>query len=243
MLLAVAHGSRDPRSAATISTLMDVVRTLRPDLEVRLSFLELSAPRFGEVLSRVDGPVTVVPLLLSHAYHAGVDVPGSIEAVRRGRPEVDVRVAEVLGPDPVLESSVLRRLAEAEVGPREPDTGVVLAAAGSAHEPANALVRGIASRWAASGGWAGVEPAFAAAADPAVDVAVERLRAAGARRIAVAPWFLAPGLLLTRVVDRVRDLAPDATIAAPIGADIELAQLVLRRFHAAECAPPRRRYA
>ncbi|WP_039789395.1 sirohydrochlorin chelatase, partial [Actinoalloteichus spitiensis] len=181
MLLAVAHGSRDPRSAATISTLVDVVRALRPDLEVQLSFLELSAPRFGDVLSRVDGPVTVVPLLLSHAYHAGVDVPGSVDAVRRGRPEVDIRIADVLGPDPVLESSVLRRLAEAEVSPRDPGTGIVLAAAGSAHEPANALVRDVAGRWASSGGWAGVEPAFAAAAEPSVDVAVDRLRAAGAR--------------------------------------------------------------
>ncbi|WP_026065957.1 CbiX/SirB N-terminal domain-containing protein, partial [Actinoalloteichus spitiensis] len=75
------------------------------------------------------------------------------------------------------------------------------------------------------------------------DVAVDRLRAAGARRIAVAPWFLAPGLLLTRVTDRARDLVPDVTVAAPIGADIELAQLVLRRYHAAGCAPPHRRYA
>ncbi len=37
-LVAVAHGSRDPRSAAAIHALMDEVRRQRPDLDVRTAF-------------------------------------------------------------------------------------------------------------------------------------------------------------------------------------------------------------
>ena len=66
-LVAVAHGSRDPRSAATISRLIDEVRQQRPDLDVRLSFLDL---RLGHAV--------VVPLLLGNAFHARVAVPGAV---------------------------------------------------------------------------------------------------------------------------------------------------------------------
>ncbi len=233
-LVAVAHGSRDPRSAATVHALLDVVRALRPSLDVRGSFLDLSAPRLGDVLRGVHGDghrsAVVVPLLLGKAFHARVDVPGAVAEARL--PSLDVTIADVLGPDPRLESAALRRLASAGVASGDPSVGVVLAGAGSSHAPANRLVTSIARRWAAGSGWAGVEAAFASTASPDVPTAVARLRARGARRIAVASWFLAPGLL----PDRVANLAGDAVVAAPLGPDPEVAELVLHRFDAAVAA-------
>lgn len=230
-LVAVAHGSRDPRSAATVHELLDVVRALRPSLDVRGSFLDLSAPRLGDVLRAVRGDghrsAVVVPLLLGTAYHARVDVPGAVAEARL--PALDVTTADVLGPDPRLESAALRRLAAEGVRFGDGGLGVVLAGAGSSHAPANAAVASIAARWAAGSGWAGVEPAFAASAAPDVPTAVARLRERGARRIAVASWFLAPGLL----PDRVARLAGDAVVAQPLGADPEVAELVLHRYAAA----------
>ncbi|MFI9006487.1 sirohydrochlorin chelatase [Actinosynnema sp. NPDC053489] len=231
-LVAVAHGSRDPRSAAVVHELLDVVRALAPSVDVRGSFLDLSVPLLGDVLRgvRADGhrSAVVVPLLLGRAYHARVDVPGAVADARV--PSLDVAIADVLGPDPRLESAALRRLASVGVRSRDRTLGVVLAGAGSSHAPANALVSSIATRWAAGAGWAGVEAAFASAAQPDVPTAVARLRARGARRIAVASWFLAPGFL----PDRVARLAgPDAVVAPPLGPDPEVAELVLHRYQAA----------
>ena len=231
-LVAVAHGSRDPRSAAVVHELLDVVRALAPSLDVRGSFLDLSVPLLGDVLRGVhaDGhrSAVVVPLLLGKAFHARVDVPGAVADARL--PGLDVTIADVLGPDPRLESAALRRLASVGVRSRDRTLGVVLAGAGSSHAPANALVSSIAARWAAGSGWAGVEAAFASAAQPDVPTAVARLRARGARRIAVASWFLAPGFL----PDRVTRLAgPDAIIAPPLGPDPEVAELILHRFDSA----------
>ncbi|MEV0678163.1 sirohydrochlorin chelatase [Actinosynnema sp. NPDC050436] len=230
-LVAVAHGSRDPRSATTVHALLEVVRGLRPELDVRGSFLDLSAPRLGDVLRAVHGDghrtAVVVPLLLGKAFHARVDVPGAVAEARL--PSLDVTIADVLGPDPRLESAALRRLASAGVTTGDRSVGVVLAGAGSSHAPANAAVDAIARRWAAESGWAGVAAAFASTASPDVPTAVARLRERGARRIAVASWFLAPGLL----PDRVADLAGDAVVAAPLGADPEVAEVVLHRFDAA----------
>ncbi len=81
-LVAVAHGSRDPRSAATVAALLDVVRAQRPDLDVRAAFLELSAPRLPDVLAALAAEghrdAVIVPLLLWSAYHARVDLPGIV---------------------------------------------------------------------------------------------------------------------------------------------------------------------
>jgi sirohydrochlorin ferrochelatase len=224
-LVAVAHGSRDPRSVATISALVDRVRWLRSDLDVRLAFLDLCVPRLEAVLATVRYAV-VVPLLLSRAFHATVDVPGVVARVAAARGGLDVTVADVLGPDPRLEAAALRRLAEVGVAPADPGFGVVLAAAGSQHAPANTAVAAVAHRLEQRTRWHMV-PAFACAARPTVPDSIATLQAAGARRIAVASWFLAPGLL----PDKITRLAPDtALLAAPLGADSGIAELIANRY-------------
>ncbi|GAA2550846.1 sirohydrochlorin chelatase [Pseudonocardia hydrocarbonoxydans] len=232
-LVAVAHGSRDPRSAATVTALMDLVRRLRPGLDVRVAFLDLSAPRLPDVLAAVDAThdrAVVVPLLLGHAFHARVDVPGAVVQAAQRHPGLAIRTAAVLGGHPRLEDAALRRLA-AVAGPLDdPGLGVVVAAIGSSHAPANAAVQRIAAGWAARSGWAGACAAFATAAGPTVPEAVATLRAAGARRVAVAPWILAPGLLPDRIARDAR--AAGAVVAAPLGADTGVAATVLARYDA-----------
>ena len=176
VLVAVAHGSRDPRSAAAVAALADEVRRQHPELDVRTSFLDHSAPRLPDVLAAVaaDGHrrAVVVPLLLGHAFHARVDVPAQVAEAARRHPRLDVTTAEVLGGagDPAagsggdngLETAALDRLA-AVAGPlRDPGLGVVLAAIGSSDARANALVERVATGWAARFGWCGALAAFAA---------------------------------------------------------------------------------
>ena len=49
-LVALAHGSRDPRSAATIKALVAEVKAMRPDLKIETAFLDLSKPSFDTVV-------------------------------------------------------------------------------------------------------------------------------------------------------------------------------------------------
>ncbi len=68
---------------------------------------------------------------------------------------------------------------------------------------------------------------------PTVTEAVAALRADGARRVAVAQWILAPGLLPDRIV---RDTAAAcAPVAAPLGADPGVARAVLDRYTDTAC--------
>lgn len=239
-LVAVAHGSRDPRSARTVHALMDVVRARCPELDVRTSFLDLSAPRVGDVLSAVhaDGhrEAVLVPLLLGRAFHAKVDVPSAVQEAAQRFPRLSVRTSDVLGPDERLEAAAWGRLAAAGAADDDPGLGVLLAGVGSAHAPANRLVAEVARRRASRTSWAGAVAAFATAADPDVPAAIARLRARGAERIAVAFWFLAPGLLTDRVITAAQEHAADPLIAEPMADSAEVADLVLSRY--AEAARP-----
>lgn len=234
-LVAVAHGSRDPRSAATIAALVEVVRAQAPELDVRIAFLDLSAPRLADVLDAVHAEghaeAVVVPLLLGEAYHARVDVPAAATQAMRRNPGLHVSTAAVLGPDDRLATVAWHRLCEAGL---EREHGIVLAAAGSAHEPANELVRALARDWSRRQPTAA---AFAAAGAPKLPDAAATLSASGARRLLVGSWFLAPGLLPDRIAGQAAEQA--AATAEPLGAHPLVATVVLDRYRAAREQPLR----
>jgi len=232
-LVAVAHGSRDPRSAATVRALVDVVRAQAPGLDVYESFLDLSEPLVTDVLRSLYAQghrtAVVVPLLLGSAFHARVDLPALIDEVTSACPGFAIEVSDVLGADPALEAVALDRLSGV---PRRRGTGIVLSAVGSSNPGANAVVAEMAARWEKRLGIP-VSEAFASAAQPDVRAAVARLRARGVRRIVVASWFLAPGLLPDRIAALAREAEPSGYIAEPLGNDPRVADAVISRYASA----------
>ena len=232
-LVALAHGSRDPRSAATITALTDEVRGLRPDLRIEPAFLELSEPFVPAVVDGLvaDGyeEVVVVPLLLSRAYHAKVDVPSVVKAMQARHPRLRIGAAPHLGTEPtfldILDVRLRAALSDARV--RELDA-LVLAGAGTSDPIANAGVARIARAWGARHRLPAVA-AFASASPPSTGEAVRQFRADGRRHIAVGSFFLAPGFL----PDRAAELALEAgavAVSEPLGVDVEIARTVLSRY-------------
>jgi sirohydrochlorin ferrochelatase len=246
-LIAVAHGSRDPRAAATIEALLGLVRRRAadhgyPGLDVRAAYLGHAAPTLGQALGSIDRHAVVLPLLLTAAYHSKADIPGVLREVRTARPRLGVTYGRPLGPHPRLLAALERRLAEAtgpggtdgtagpacaEADPRE--TAVVLAAAGSSDPAANAVIADTAARWRTARGWQAVLPAYASAASPTPAEAVSAARRGGARRVLVASYLLAPGLFADQV--RRDSLAAGAAAVSPaLGAAPEIADVFLSRY-------------
>ncbi|MFJ2257075.1 sirohydrochlorin chelatase [Streptomyces sp. NPDC087844] len=231
VLLVIAHGSRDPRHAATVHALVRQVRARRPGVRVETGFLEFNLPsvsgRLESLAAEGVRDVVALPLLLTRAFHAKADIPAVLnEAPARLR----IRQAEVLGPSPLLTAALERRLYEAGLSPADKSsTGVVLAAAGSTDPEAIAVIAEIAREWRRTG-WCAVRPAFASASLPRTEEVVRSLRAAGCARVVVAPYFLAPG----RLPDRVARGAGEADLLAPVlGAAPEVARVLLARYDAA----------
>ncbi|MFJ8164120.1 sirohydrochlorin chelatase [Streptomyces sp. NPDC096136] len=244
-LLVIAHGSRDPRHAATVHALVGRVRSLRPGLRVETAFLDFNGPSVPQALASLylSGvrQAVALPLLLTRAFHAKADIPAVLAESATRLPDLSVRVADVLGPHPLLVASLERRLAEAGVGLTPADragTGVVLASAGSSDPEAIAVIAEIAREWRHTG-WCAVRPAFASAALPRTEDAVRALRAEGVHRVAVAPYVIAPGFLPDRIATGARSADADA-VAAVLGATPELARLLLRRYDESATAHPTR---
>lgn len=231
-LILTAHGSRDPRSGANAAALARRLRLLRPELDVRLAFLELSTPSFVDVLAGLpDARRSVIsPLLLANAYHARRDIPEQI--ARAGAH--GIRQAGVLGEDGRLLSVLRERLAEVGATSFDEGLGVLVVAIGSSNATANARTAKVASRLAAGTRWAGTAMAFATRPEASVARAAQQLRSRGARRLVIAPWFLAPG----RITDGVATYAHDHGIAmaAPLGAHRLVAETVLDRYDQARAA-------
>ncbi len=236
-LVAIAHGSRDPRAGATIAGLLAVARDRAAarglaGLEVRGAFLGHAPPAPLQVLTALAGQDgghdggrgpgrrdVVLPLLLTAAYHSGTDIPGLLAGATAGLPGLRIRYGEPLGPHPALVRALERRLAEAGQDPADDParTAVVLASAGSSHPAANAAIARMASGWQAARGWLAVRPAYASAASPAPAEAVADLLQAGARRVVVASYLLAPGLFADRIRGHVPGRGGRGRLGAPGG--------------------------
>jgi sirohydrochlorin ferrochelatase len=228
-LVAVAHGSKDPRAAAATHALLGAVRDRAPGLDVRTAFLDHAAPSLPQVLGSVAAErsrCVVVPLLLASAYHAKADIPGQAAKIRSAYPGLDVVVTDTLGPHPALLAALDRRLGEAWHGPRA-RASVVLAAAGSSDPAANAANAALAAQLKDLGGWRRVVTAYASAAAPSPAEAVTALAPDGP--VVVATYLLAPGYF----ADKIRAASLDAGAAAvsdPLGAAPEVADLIISRY-------------
>ncbi|MER5813478.1 sirohydrochlorin chelatase [Streptomyces sp. NPDC002033] len=246
-LLVIAHGSRDPRHAATVHALVGRARSLRPGLRAETAFLDFNGPTVSQALASLylSGvrEVVALPLLLTRAFHAKADIPAVLSEATGRLSGLSVRVAAVLGPSPLLVTALERRLGEAGLGLTPADrarTGVVLASAGSSDPEAIAVIAEIAREWRHTG-WCAVRPAFASGTSPTgfsrTEDAVRALRAEGVRRVAVAPYVIAPGRLPDRIAAGAAESGADV-VAEVLGAAPELARLLLRRYDTAAAAAP-----
>jgi sirohydrochlorin ferrochelatase len=222
VLLAVAHGSRDPAAQECVRSLTRRVSALAGGIRVRTAFVQNATPSLAEglhdaaALAGAAG-VVVVPLLLSSGYHLSSDIAAAARAA-------GVPVAAPLGPDPRLTGALADRLAGAGV---PGDVPVVLAAAGSRDPRALAGTRRQAAMLAARRGTP-VVAGFASAARPTVDEAVSFLASLTGQPVAVATYLLAPGLFH----DRLR-LGAGRWVSAPIGDHPAAAEVVVGSFRAA----------
>lgn len=121
-LLAVSHGTDDVEGARAIADLVAQVAAHLPEVEVRGAFFDVQQPDARGALATIDGPVVVVPLLLSSGSSVHHDLHGMVAD------RTDAVVADALGPDPRLAHVLAQRLSGAT------DHPVILAVAGS-HDP------------------------------------------------------------------------------------------------------------
>ncbi|MCA2190270.1 sirohydrochlorin chelatase [Nonomuraea cavernae] len=213
-----------PGSASGVAAeIAAVVRVDNPHIEVRLTTVADLADSLPG-----DRDAIVVPLLTWDDPVVLADIGKAVAASGSG-----AVVTEALGPHPLLAEALHIRLAERGLARADrvrvlnvgsPVDAVILGTVGGARavQAVQATAVLLASRLTL--------PVVAASLDsePGVPVAAQRLRAAGAARLAIAPCLIgheAPEDLVERAAAGV-----DAGHAAPLGAHSAIAELVARAY-------------
>ncbi|WP_369130064.1 sirohydrochlorin chelatase [Modestobacter roseus] len=224
VLVACAHGTRNPTGRRLIAELALAARAQRPGIRTTAAFVDVQPPTVVDVVRGLADdatPAVVVPLLLSGGYHVHVDIAGAVAAHPRAV------AARPLGPDPRLAAVLTDRLREAGADPADPRTAIVLAAAGSSDARSVADVERTAGFLQRD--WAGpVTTGYGSAAKPTVPDAVATARSAGADRVVVAAYLLAPGHFHDKLQGAGADL-----VTAPLLPDERIAAVLLDRYDAA----------
>jgi sirohydrochlorin ferrochelatase len=205
----LAHGSPDPRSGAAVRSAAARL-TARSGRDVRVAFLDHDVPRLHDAVAGIpDDEVAVLPLLLSRAFHARVDVPQAVADLDR-----HVELLDPLGHPPEVLDTVLRRSA----GP------VVVVAAGTAVDEERAA---FAEAVSAAANRTGVlaDVAFLTGPGPSVVDGLAR-----SPRAAVLAWLLAPGRLLDSLHAAAREAGSEVVVPEGLLASGELDDALLARL-------------
>jgi sirohydrochlorin ferrochelatase len=232
-MVLLGYGSSDPRVARVSQQIRARVLEVRPELDVQVAFIDHCPPNglqvVNQLVKRGVSEVVFVPMLLSDAFHAHVEVPALVAQVQAAHPELSVIASRPIGPEASLLTVVDRRLREELRARRVGELdGLVFAAAGSTDLRSNAIVARRARQWASHHKLPCVT-AYATASGPTTAEAIRTLRSQGRRHIAVGSWFLAPGLLYSRQAELALE-AGAVAVSAPLGPESEIAEAALSRY-------------
>ena len=113
MLIAVAHGSRNPEWRDSVERQFRLLQDELGSDKLQLAYMELSPPSLMDVveaaLQHGISRVRIFPLFLAAEGHVTKDINPLIERVQRAFPQVEIEVLPPLGQQPLFRD-MLRNL-------------------------------------------------------------------------------------------------------------------------------------
>lgn len=204
-LTLLAHGSPDSRHARSIDGLVSRLRG--SGVSAQAAYLDHHGPSPRDAALALhaagDTETTVVPLLVSPAYHARVDVPKAITTMRAANPELTVSVADPVGMHTLMLAAAAELVTRSgmRLGSR---TGIILTATGSrdlrAVKAMESLLRGRGGALAEQVGARAVRAAFLDGGRPFGRVRTLMRAIDGCSSFVAIPMVIADGILRDRIV-------------------------------------------
>jgi len=217
-LIAWSQGTSTDAGRETIRALVAQLGTLLPGVRIEEAFAVLHEPSLATAVAAAvaEGPAVVVPLMLSTGVQTRADIASAVGA----HPGLAF-AAPALGPHDLLALVLESRLLELGI---DGDDAVVLAADGECNPDAALDVERMASRLALCL-HAPVSAGFTSGNERTIGDEIAYARAAGARRVVVARYVLAPGN-----VAEVLAVAGADAVTAPLAPDLRVAALAAQRY-------------
>lgn len=237
-LLLIAHGTRDPRGAQEMDTLLALLRHRHP-APVAVGWLEdFAEPHVPAAVARLAGEgvrrVISIPFLNFRAGHAKTDVPAELAEARAAHPQLSIAHGRILGLHPALFALARARIDAVSNAPARGEETLVVTGSGSSHPHANSDLAKAARLLAEGTGHRWVEYAFAGVTWPRIDTVLERVARAGGRRVVLFSWSLLAGRLEQSVSAAAYQASegsgPPLVDAGRFGPDPLVADVVMDRY-------------
>lgn len=112
-MIIIGHGSRSQDAATAFFQVVDLVREKSDFHSVDGAFMELCPPSIPLTIERVVATgvseIVLVPYFLYAGIHIQEDIPGIIAEIAPQYPDVDFKMAQPIGVEPVLADILLAR--------------------------------------------------------------------------------------------------------------------------------------
>jgi sirohydrochlorin cobaltochelatase len=116
-LLLFAHGARDPEWAEPFRAISARVAARRPQLAVRLAFLEFQPPALPEAIAALVGEghrrIRIAPLFMAQGGHLKHDLPKLLDGIRGDNPGLALELLPAIGDVPELREAIAGWLVDA----------------------------------------------------------------------------------------------------------------------------------
>ncbi len=248
-ILIVGHGSREARAndgfESFVAAYADLLSAREPATTVAHAYVELAQPSVDEALAQLaqdHARIIVVPFFLFLVGHTKNDIPIAIARARLASPNTEFIAARELGVHRALLEIAFDRAAAATPLDKEGATRTlaVVVGRGSSDPDANGEFYKLTRLFGEGRGLRAVLPCFIGIAAPSLPETLELVGRLRPERVVVIPYFLFDGRLADKLRAQTADFSAQypwvrAAIAAPLGPDARLLQVVDERI-AAACA-------
>ena len=116
-LIIIAHGSRLDEAKQDFTSLVEILKSAGKYSAVQEAFLERNTPdlpgAIDILVSKGIERIIITPCLLFRGIHTEKDIPQIVEQAGANYPQVDLRLAAPIGPDPLLAEIILKRAEDA----------------------------------------------------------------------------------------------------------------------------------
>jgi len=113
-LLVVGHGSRSDEAKKGFNEIVDIIKDKTDQYIVKGAYMEISKPFIPDVVENMVEEnikdIVVVPYFLYEGIHIKEDIPKIIEKLNNQYKDVQFRIANPLGVEPVLADILLQRV-------------------------------------------------------------------------------------------------------------------------------------
>ncbi len=119
-LVLFAHGARDPEWAEPFRAIAARVASSRPDLAVKLAFLEFQPPALADAIHELADAghrsIRIAPLFMAQGGHLKHDVPKLLDGIRSNHPSLQLDLLPAIGDVAELRDAIAAWLVKAAPG-------------------------------------------------------------------------------------------------------------------------------